>query len=182
MASPDCFENPPALDPACGGGEVVDDFGGKKAYVAGSAEAKVAVVLVSDAFGFEAPKLRYLLEKAFEEAKPVIAALNEKGMSTIGAAGYCWGAKVVAELAKAREIQAAVMSHPSLVTVDDIKELVKRFKQVLSANSAVAHFVKIFPGVTHGWAVRYSDDDEAAVKSAEEAFADMTGWFDKHLK
>ena len=48
--------------------------------------------------------------------------------------------------------------------------------------SQVAHFVKIFPGVTHGWAVRYSDDDEAAVKSAEEAFADMTGWFDKHLK
>ena len=32
-------------------------------------------------------------------------------------------AKVVAELAKAREIQAAVMSHPSLVTVDDIKGL-----------------------------------------------------------
>ena len=79
-------------------------------------------------------------------------------MSTIGAAGYCWGgeyhlflllgfcsivwplilwrfgllsivcllshsAKVVAELAKAREIQAAVMSHPSFVTVDDIKGL-----------------------------------------------------------
>ena len=32
-------------------------------------------------------------------------------------------AKVVAELAKAREIQAAVMSHPSFVTVDDIKGL-----------------------------------------------------------
>ncbi|RLM98244.1 endo-1,3 [Panicum miliaceum] len=251
MASPHCFENPPALVPACGGREVVDDFGGQKAYVAGSAEAKVAVVLVSDAFGFEAPKLREIAdkvvsdgyfvvvpdflhgdpyepnnpnplqwlqshdpEKAFEEAKPVIAALKEKGMSTIGAAGYCWGAKVVAELAKAPEIQAAVMSHPSLVTVDDIKEvrcpicvlgaeidqlsppeLVKQFEQVLSANSAasiifgnliydprVAHFVKIFPGVTHGWAVRYSDDDEAAVKSAEEAFADMTGWYDKHLK
>ena len=51
MASRHCFENPPALDPSCGGGEVVDDFGGQKAYVAGSAEAKVAVVLVSDAFG-----------------------------------------------------------------------------------------------------------------------------------
>jgi len=209
MASPHCFANPPALDPACGAGEVVDDFGGQKAYVAGSAEAKVAVVLVSDAFGFEAPKLREIADKvasdgyfvvvpdflhgdpyqpnnpnplqwlqshdpvkAFEEAKPVIAALKEKGMSTIGAAGYCWGAKVVAELAKAREIQAAVMSHPSLVTVDDIKvisevrcpicvlgaeidqfspqELVKQFEQVLSAKCAVAHFVKIFPGVTHG--------------------------------
>ncbi|CAN6351082.1 unnamed protein product [Urochloa humidicola] len=139
-------------------------------------------------------------EKACEEAKPVIAALKEKGMSTIGAAGYCWGAKVVVELAKASEIQVAVMSHPSLVTVDDIKEvkcpicvlgaeidqfspqeLVRQFEQVLSENCQVAHFVKIFPGVTHGWAVRYSDDD-AAVKSAEEAFMDMTGWFDKYLK
>ena len=30
-------------------------------------------------------------------------------------------AKVVAELAKANEIQAAVMSHPSFVTVDDMR-------------------------------------------------------------
>ncbi|KAJ1262797.1 hypothetical protein BS78_09G137000 [Paspalum vaginatum] len=238
MASSHCFQNPPELDPACGGGAVVDDFGGQKAYITGSAEAKIAVVLISDAFGFEAPKLREIAdkvassgyfvvvpdflhgdpyqpsnpnplqwlqshdpEKAFEAAKPVIAALKEKGVSAIGAAGYCWGAKVVVELAKAREIQAAVMSHPSLVTADDIKEvkcpicvlgaeidqfspqeLVKQFDQILSTSSTVAHFVKIFPGVTHGWAVRYSDDDEAAVKSAEEAFADMIGWFDKCLK
>jgi dienelactone hydrolase len=46
----------------------------------------------------------------------------------------------------------------------------------------VAHFLKIFPGVTHGWAVRYDDDDAAAVKSAEEALADMMDWFDKYLK
>nr|CAB3465309.1 unnamed protein product [Digitaria exilis] len=314
MASSHCFENPPALNPSCGVGDVVDDFGGQKAYVAGSAGSKAAV------------------QKAFEEAKPVIAAIKEKGVSKIGAAGYCWGAKVVVELAKVHEIQAAVLLHPSLLTVDDIKEvkcpisilgaeidrstppellkqfeqilsansgeepkwelrrssssskehkemasshcfesppeldpacrggevvddfggqkayvtgsgeakiavvlisdafgyeapklrkiadkvasfgyfvvvpdflhevkcpicvlgaeidqfspqeLVMQFEQVLSENSAVAHFVKIFPGVTHGWAVRYSDNDEAAVKSAEEAFADMTGWFDKYLK
>ncbi|KAF8765694.1 hypothetical protein HU200_008194 [Digitaria exilis] len=115
MASSHCFESPPELDPACRGGEVVDDFGGQKAYVTGSGEAKIAVVLISDAFGYEAPKLR----SAF--ASPCV-------------------------------------------------------------DSQVAHFVKIFPGVTHGWAVRYSDNDEAAVKSAEEAFADMTGWFDKYLK
>ncbi|OEL36997.1 hypothetical protein BAE44_0001984, partial [Dichanthelium oligosanthes] len=93
-------------------------------------------------------------QKAFEEAKPVIAALKEKGVSTIGAAGYCWGAKVVVELAKVHEIQAAVLLHPSLLTVDDIKEvkcpisilgaeidkasppeLLKEFEQVLSAKS-----------------------------------------------
>ncbi|KAL6620217.1 hypothetical protein ACP70R_035356 [Stipagrostis hirtigluma subsp. patula] len=251
MASSHCWENPPALSPAGGGGGgVVDDFGGLKAYVAGSAGSKAAVILVSDIFGFEAPNLRKIADKvassgylvvvpdflhgdpynpnnnnrgmwlqahtplkAFEEAKLVIAALKEKELSTIGAAGYCWGAKVVVELAKVHEIQAAVLLHPSLLAVDDIKEvkcpisilgaeidkasppeLLKQFDQVLSANSGVSsgqtitqftkvcHFVKIFPGVAHGWAVRYSDDDEAAVKSAEEALADMTFWFDKYLK
>uniref|UniRef100_A0A0A9EFX3 Dienelactone hydrolase domain-containing protein n=1 Tax=Arundo donax TaxID=35708 RepID=A0A0A9EFX3_ARUDO len=59
--------------------------------------------------------------RAFEGAKPVIAALKEKGVSSVGAAGYCWVAKVVVELAKAREIQAAVLLHPTFVTVDDIK-------------------------------------------------------------
>lgn len=140
-------------------------------------------------------------QKAFEEAKPIVAALKEKGMSSIGAAGYCWGAKVVVELAKFQEIQAAVLLHPSLLTVDDIKEvkcpismlgaeidktsppeLLKEFDQVLSANSGIHHFVKIFPGVAHGWAVRYSDNDAAAVRSAEEALQDMTHWFNKYLK
>uniref|UniRef100_A0ACD5U3Q8 Uncharacterized protein n=1 Tax=Avena sativa TaxID=4498 RepID=A0ACD5U3Q8_AVESA len=140
-------------------------------------------------------------DKGFEEAKPVIAALKEQGVSVVGAAGYCWGAKVVAELAKANEIQAAVMLHPSFVTVDDIKEvkcpiailgaetdvmsppeLVKQFKQVLSSNSGIGSFVKIFPGVSHGWTVRYDSNDAAAVKNAEEALADMIEWFNKNLK
>lgn len=51
MASSHCWESPPALNPAGGVGEVVDDFGGLKAYVAGSAESKAAVILVSDIFG-----------------------------------------------------------------------------------------------------------------------------------
>lgn len=240
MASPQCCANPPTLNPAGGEGKVVDSFGGLKAYVAGAAGSKAAVVLISDVYGFEAPNLRKVADKvassgyfvvvpdfihgdpytpdnaerpiqvwikehapgkAFEEAKPVIAALKEKGVSSVGAAGYCWGAKVVVELAKAHEIQAAVLSHPSFVTVDDIKEvkcpiailgaeidrmsppeLVKQFEQVLSSNSGIGHFVKIFRGVEHGWTVRYNNEDAAAVKNAEEALADTTDWFNKNLK
>ncbi|XP_037476239.1 uncharacterized protein LOC119353688 [Triticum dicoccoides] len=48
--------------------------------------------------------------------------------------------------------------------------------------SQIAHFVKIFPGVSHGWTVRYKSEDAAAVKSAEEALADMVDWFNKNLK
>nr|CAB3461551.1 unnamed protein product [Digitaria exilis] len=235
MASSQCCDNPPALNPTGGEGKVVDSFGGLKAYLAGSNDAKAAVILISDVFGFEAPNLRKIADKValsgyfvvvpdflhgdpyvpenaekplpvwmkshppkmgFQEAKQVIAALKEKGMSSIGAAGM-----VVVELAKTQEIQAVVALHPGPVTVEDIKEvkcpisilgaeidqmsppeLVKQFEQVLSANSEVAHFVKIFPGVAHGWSVRYNHDDAAAVKSAKEALEDTINWFNKNLK
>ncbi|KAI4966222.1 hypothetical protein ZWY2020_042019 [Hordeum vulgare] len=169
---------------------VVPDFLHGDPYVPENADRPIQVWLKEHAPG-----------KAFEEAKPVIAALKEQGVSTVGAAGYCWGAKVVAELAKANEIHAAVMSHPSFVTVEDIKEvkcpiavlgaeidktsppeLVKQFEQVLSSNSGIAHFVKIFPGVSHGWTVRYKSEDAGAVKSAEEALSDMIDWFSKNLQ
>lgn len=125
---------------------VVPDFIHGDPYVPESVDKPIAVWIKE-----HAP------EKAFEEAKPVIAALKKQGASSVGAAGYCWGAKVVVELAKANEIQAAVMLHPSFVTVDDIKEvkcpiailgaeidktsppeLVKQFEQVLSSNSSVS--------------------------------------------
>ncbi|XP_070011972.1 endo-1,3;1,4-beta-D-glucanase-like [Nicotiana tabacum] len=69
-------------------------------------------------------------------------------------------------------IQAAVLLHPSLVTVDDIKEvkapiailaaeidpisppeLIKQLEEILSSKPKVDSFVKIFAGVEHGWTV-----------------------------
>lgn len=94
-----------------------------------------------------------------------------------------------------------MLLHPSFVVIDDMHavkipisilgaeidrysspELVKQFEMALNAKPEVDAFVKIFPGVTHGWAVRYNDEDELAVKSAEESHQDMLGWFEKHLK
>ncbi|KAH7676942.1 putative hydrolase related to dienelactone hydrolase protein [Dioscorea alata] len=155
-----CCENPPALNPSSGHGAVVENLGGLKAYTAGSPESKLAVLLVSDVYGFEAPNLRKLADKVaaagyfvvvpdffhgdpyvpekvpfptwlqahgvakgFEEVKPIVEALKSSGISAIGAGGICWGAKVVAELAKTDDIKAAVMLHPSFVTVEDIKEI-----------------------------------------------------------
>jgi dienelactone hydrolase len=46
----------------------------------------------------------------------------------------------------------------------------------------IGYFVKIFPGVSHGWTVRYDINDAASVKNAEEALTDMTEWFNKNLK
>ncbi|GJM88511.1 hypothetical protein PR202_ga04582 [Eleusine coracana subsp. coracana] len=52
----------------------------------------------------------------------------------------------------------------------------------VASHDPVSHFVKIFPGVRHGWSVRYRDHDTAALKNAEEALVDMMDWFHKNLK
>ncbi|KAI9108290.1 hypothetical protein K1719_020773 [Acacia pycnantha] len=100
------------------------------------------------------------------------------GALAIGAASFCWGAKCVVELAKSGMIQAAVLFHPSFVTVDDIKaeidqycppELVKQFEEVLTAQLGDDCYVKVVPKVCHGWTARYNVEDEASVMAAEEA-------------
>ncbi|KAI3775213.1 hypothetical protein L1987_49782 [Smallanthus sonchifolius] len=234
MSGPECCQNPPAISSGGDSGEVLQ-IASLNSYVSGKPDSKIAVLLVSDVFGYGAQKLRQLADKvasagyyvvvpdffygdpmtpetkiddwlknhapeqAIEFAKPVIQALKEKGITKIGAAGFCWGAKVVVELAKEAEIQVAAILHPSFVTLDDIKglqvpiailgaeidkrsppELIKEFEAALVANE-VNHFAKIYPGVAHGWTVRYKDDNAAEVKCAKEAHQDLVDWFGKCL-
>ncbi|KAK8548517.1 hypothetical protein V6N13_054692 [Hibiscus sabdariffa] len=144
---------------------------------------------------------KHNMVKAFEDAKAVIAALKSKGISAIGATGYCWGGMLAVKLAGTDEIKAAVVSHPGPITEDEINgikvptsilgaefdsifpaEKLKQFEQMLSTKSEVDSMVKVFPGVGHGWTMRYNDEDESAVKSAQEAHDDMFNWFNKYLK
>ncbi|CAN7049210.1 unnamed protein product [Brassica rapa subsp. trilocularis] len=140
-------------------------------------------------------------DKGFEDSKPVVEALKNKGLTTVGAVGFCWGAKVAVELAKQELVKAVVLLHPSRVTVDDIKgvkvpisvlgaeydqvtppELVKQFQNVLATKPEVKSFVKIFPRVKHGWTVRYDPNDPSEVEAAEEAHKDMLVWLTNHVK
>ncbi|CAK9161886.1 unnamed protein product [Ilex paraguariensis] len=236
MSGSQCFENPPIVSSTCGAGSV-QELGGFKTYVTGSQDSKLAILLVSDAFGYEAPNLRKLadkvaaagflvvvpdflygepfkphldrdswkkahsMDKGFEDAKTVVATLRSKGVSCIGAAGFCWGGVVVTKLARSDDIKAAVVLHPGPLTVEDINDVkiptailgaesdrifppeqLKHLGEILSGKTEVDSFVKIFPGVAHGWTMRYKDDDESAVKSAEEAHGDMLNWFTKYVK
>ncbi|PRQ38865.1 putative alpha/Beta hydrolase [Rosa chinensis] len=222
-----CFENPPTLSSTYGQGTVLE-FGGLKNYVTGSTESKLAVLLVSDVFGYENPNLRKLADKLdaarffvvvpdffygdpvnldnpqFDRESWFKAHSKCQGVSAIGAAGFCWGGVVVAKLAKSDDIKAAVILHPGRLADEDIHdkfhvkihtailgaeidktsppEQLKQFGEILSVKSEFDSFVKIFPGVAHGWTMRYNAEDESAVKSAEEAHLDMLNWFTKYVK
>lgn len=139
--------------------------------------------------------------EGFEDSKKLIGILNNKGITTIGASGFCWGAKVVVELAKGDYIKAGVLLHPSLLHEDDFRvikapiailgaefdhitppELIDQYEAILSARPEIDSFVKIYPAVAHGWAVRYNSEDEVAVKNAELAHNKMLEWFSTYLK
>nr|XP_043623613.1 endo-1,3;1,4-beta-D-glucanase-like [Erigeron canadensis] len=237
MSGPECCKNPPVVSSGDQCGQV-EQIASLSSYVSGNSDLKTAVILVSDVYGYGAPKLRKFADKVasagyyvvvpdllhgdpatsetnlqdwvvnhrpeqtVEYVKPVIQALKKKGMSKIGAAGFCWGAKAVVELAKEADIiQVSALLHPSFVTLDDIKgvkvsiailggeldiysppALINEFEAALDAKPEVDHFVKIYPGMSHGWAIRYNDDDAAEVKCAEEACQDVVDWFSRYLK
>ncbi|KAI3814825.1 hypothetical protein L1987_14470 [Smallanthus sonchifolius] len=236
MSGPACCENPPGVSSGDESGEI-KQIASLNSYVSGNPDSKIAVLLISDVYGYGAPKLRQIADKvasagyyavvpdfffgdpfipktqlqdwlknhpampAVDFAKHVIHALKEKGITKIGAAGFCWGAKVVVELAKDADIQVAALLHPTFVTLDDIKgvkvpvailgaefdkisppEVVKEFEAALQAKPEVDHFVKIYPGVSHGWTVRYRDEDITSGKRAQEAHQDLLDWFGKCLQ
>ncbi|KAL5541690.1 hypothetical protein UlMin_009400 [Ulmus minor] len=164
--------------------------------------------LYSDPFEYDNPQFDrelwlkvHNLEKGCEDAKKVIAALKSKGVTAIGIAGFCWGGSVVLKVASSSDdIQAAVIFHPGWSKDEDITdakvhiailgaeidnfappEQLIRCGEILSSKSEIDSFVKIFPGVVHGFSVRYSVEDEAAVKNAEEAHLDMLNWFTKYV-
>eukprot|EP00252_Welwitschia_mirabilis_P021523 TRINITY_DN5540_c0_g1_i1.p1 TRINITY_DN5540_c0_g1~~TRINITY_DN5540_c0_g1_i1.p1 ORF type:complete len:245 (+),score=57.44 TRINITY_DN5540_c0_g1_i1:198-932(+) len=134
------------------------------------------------------------------DSQTVLGILKSRGLTVIGAAGFCWGGKVIVGLLKGDDLKAGVLLHPSFLTTDDIKEVkapiailaaeidqicppetIRKFEEILSARHEVDSFVKIYPGVAHGWTIRYNPNEEMSVRNAEEAHEKMLEWFQKYL-
>ncbi|KAL3634565.1 hypothetical protein CASFOL_021619 [Castilleja foliolosa] len=143
-------------------------------------------------------------DKGIDDARPLIQALKSQGIAKIGAAGFCWGGKVTVDLEKNPDIQAAVLLHPTGVTVQDFQGvkvptailgaqydkyvspiLLQQYEFALEAikpKVAIDSYLKIFPGAEHGWTTIYNDTDAAAVNRAAEAHNELLNWFKKYLK
>ncbi|XP_028184787.1 endo-1,3;1,4-beta-D-glucanase-like [Glycine soja] len=61
MSGPECCSNPPVLNPNAGAGHV-EKLGGLNSYLSGSPNS-IAIFLISDIYGYEAPNLRNIVDK-----------------------------------------------------------------------------------------------------------------------
>ena len=135
-----------------------------------------------------------------EGAEQVIEILHKKGFSSVGAVGFCWGAKLVVEVAKQHSLKAAILAHPAFVVAEDIQDvkiplaimgaeedeltppvLIQKFAEILESKPEVESFVHVYAGVSHGWICRYDPDDAKQVADAELAQNKIFEWLGKFL-
>ncbi|KAL0571978.1 hypothetical protein V5O48_009980 [Marasmius crinis-equi] len=138
--------------------------------------------------------------------RAVLGALREKGFSKVGVTGYCFGGLYTTLLSQTNEVEVAVMSHPSLLTIpDDIDviianssvpveihsaeldtiftpDLAKQVDALFAEGYAPGYQSFAYEGVAHGFAVRPANaSDPVEVKAKELAFQRAVEWFDAHF-
>jgi len=136
----------------------------------------------------------------------VIAALKSDGVTRIGTAGYCFGARYVFDLAFENVNHVSVVSHPSLLKIpDDLEKYLKTAGAPLLINSctndsqfpheaqakadeilgggkfAPGYVREYFEGCSHGFAVRGDMSDPKVKAGKEGAFEKSVLFFKSHL-
>ncbi|KAI0301262.1 Alpha/Beta hydrolase protein [Russula brevipes] len=156
--------------------------------------------------GFELGKWlpNHTTDHAGERVRQVIKGLSGQGITAYGATGYCYGARIVFDLAFDNLIHAAVVAHPSFVQAEDLDSYIKRSRAPLlinscefddafppplaqSADEKFANFAPgyrraHFDGVRHGFATRGNLNDPTVNAAKEGAFKGSVEWLIKNLQ
>lgn len=139
-----------------------------------------------------------------ERARSVIKALKSQGITVFGATGYCYGARLVFDLAFDNIISVSVVSHPSLLKPEDLDTYLAKSKAPLLVNSCEfdpqfpkdlaattdEKFAKFEPGykrtywegVQHGFVVRGDPKNPVVAAAKEGAFKASVEWFINHMQ
>ncbi|KAH7148449.1 dienelactone hydrolase [Dactylonectria macrodidyma] len=127
-----------------------------------------------------------------------IKFLRDSGVTRIGAAGYCFGAKYVVRHYK-DGIECGFIAHPSFVEAeelaaitgplsiaaaetDDIFPTEKRHEsEKILIGTKQDYQINLFSGVEHGFSVRGDPNVKVQRFAKEQAFRQAVAWFDNHL-
>ncbi|KAI0064876.1 alpha/beta-hydrolase [Artomyces pyxidatus] len=156
-------------------------------------------------FDFPAWFPKHDAERAGKRLRAVIEGLKERGITKFGATGYCYGGRLMFDVAFDNLIQVGATSHPSLLQPEDLEKYAKLSKAPLLINTCEDDFQfpkekqekadavfgdgkfapgysrPYFPGCEHGFAIR-GDLSNPLVKAGKEgAFKNTVEWFIKYL-
>ncbi|KAH9016710.1 alpha/beta-hydrolase [Lactarius hengduanensis] len=188
---------------------LIDDFArnGFKVYAPDLFEGDPADQNALDP-GFNFDVIKWLSKHKFEHTgervRTVIEELKSKGITVFGATGYCYGGRLVFNLAFENIFRVSVVSHPSALKPEDLDTYLAKSKAPLLINSCETDqqfpkelaettdgkFAKFEPGykrtywegVSHGFAVRGDLTNPAVAAAKEGSFKATVEWFINHLQ
>ncbi|KAI9632341.1 Alpha/Beta hydrolase protein [Dioszegia hungarica] len=220
------------------------DFTGLKTYITGEKDAKQAVLIVYDVFGFspqilqgadllasqgyavympdflggdyaqpewfsgseEGTKMRTTWFSKFpgsisSQAKPVGNVISEikSKHGQVGAAGFCWGWKVLVMTENGDKLAGIAGCHPSLIAADDVEKLsvpvallpsegedmkiINEIYEGLEKKSPGSSFVKEYPKMPHGWMAARGDlKGEEGSKAFHDGYSTLAAFFKQNMK
>ena len=120
--------------------------------------------------------------------------------ATFAAVGFCWGAKFALRLGKLDAFKSVVAAHPSLVVPNDdlvglkaptlflLAEKDESFHEqlkeesfaLLASQDTVMHSI-VYPGTTHGFAVRGDQNNQLIAFARDDAAQQAIDWFNKYF-
>jgi dienelactone hydrolase len=127
-----------------------------------------------------------------------IKALQDRGVTKIGAVGYCFGGKYVVRHYK-NGIKVGYSAHPSFVSDEELAAITGPFSiaaaetdsifttelrhksEGILAKTGQPWQINLFSGTEHGFSVRGDLSDPKQRFAKERAFAQSVEWFDQWL-
>jgi len=135
--------------------------------------------------------------------RKVVEGLQAQGVTTYGGTGFCYGARIIFDLAFDNLLHVSVVSHPSFLKHEDLDVYIEKSKAPLLINScefdtrfpkpfadlADEKFANFAPGyhrtysagATHGFTVRCDLNNPKEKAGREAAFKASVEWLIKHL-
>ncbi|KAJ5905168.1 uncharacterized protein N7473_002084 [Penicillium subrubescens] len=121
------------------------------------------------------------------------------GVKSVGAVGYCFGAKYVTRFLKTNKVDVGFAAHPSFITHEELGAIQGPFSIAAAETDSIFTTklrhesedtlikaghpwqINLFSGVTHGFAVRGDLNVKIQKWAKEQAFVQAVAWFNQYL-
>ncbi|KAH9988768.1 dienelactone hydrolase [Xylariaceae sp. FL0662B] len=121
-----------------------------------------------------------------DRVDPVVSSIikvmrTELGITKLGAAGYCFGAKPVVRFLKHGQIDVGFCAHPSFVEIFPVEKRRETEDLLIAHKDKLPYQINLYSGTVHGFAVRGDTSVKQIAFAKTAAFVQAVQWFEEYL-